>query len=65
MKSGWKTSEFWLTALTIVGVVGTALAGTLPPKYAAAAAIAGTSAYAVARGLAKMFQDNKPEGPGL
>lgn len=52
-----------MMATTIVGVVGTALAGTLPPKWAAIAATIGASAYAIGRGLAKAFQDNtKPPG---
>jgi hypothetical protein len=52
-KPGYKTTEFWVALLTIVGATVAALAGNLSPKYAALAAAVSTAAYAVARGLAK------------
>lgn len=54
MKPGWKTSEFWLTVATDLGVVTAALAGELSPKYAAIAVATSKVAYAIARGLAKV-----------
>lgn len=53
MKPGIKTTEFWITTLTIVGTVGTALAGVLPASIAVPVAAIASGAYAVARGLAK------------
>lgn len=53
MKPGWKTTEFWLTVATEVGVVSSAASGVLSPKYATFAATVSAAAYAVARGLAK------------
>ena len=53
MKPGYKTTEFYVALLTIVGATIAALAGNLSPKYAALAAAISTAAYAIARGLAK------------
>jgi len=55
MKSGWKTTEFWVTALAVVGLVASAATSSLNPKYAAIGAAVSTAAYAISRGLAKMF----------
>lgn len=55
MKVGWKTTEFWITALSIVGVVIGTAATSLSPKYGAIAISISTAAYAISRGLAKMF----------
>lgn len=53
MKSGIQTTEFWVTILTDVGVVATALQGALPAKWAALAVAVANVAYAVSRGLTK------------
>lgn len=53
MKPGWKTSEFWISIATDAGIGAAALAGELPPKYAAIATAVSTLGYAIARGLAK------------
>ena len=53
VKPGFKTTEFAITVLTDVGIVAAALAGNLTPRWAAIAAAVSTSAYALARGLAK------------
>jgi hypothetical protein len=55
MKAGWKTSEFWVTALSIVGLVIGAAATSLSPKYGAIGIAVSGSAYTISRGLAKMF----------
>lgn len=55
MKPGWKTSEFYVTALSIVGLVVSSAATSLSPKYAAIGAAVSASAYAISRGLAKLF----------
>lgn len=60
MKSGWKTSEFWVTATSVVGLLVSSAATPLSPKYAAIGASASAAAYAISRGLAKMF----PPKPG-
>lgn len=57
MKHGWKTSEFWVTALSIVGLVVSSAASTLSPKYAAIGASVSAAAYAISRGLAKLFPE--------
>jgi hypothetical protein len=53
-KSGWQTTEFWVTVLTAVGAVAAAQQNALPPRYAALASAVSVSAYAISRALAKM-----------
>lgn len=60
VKSGWRTSEFWVTALTIVGLAVSSAAASLSPRYAAIGAALSAAAYAFSRGLAKLF----PPKPG-
>ncbi len=50
---GWKTSEFWMTAIGQVGLILAATSGALPTKYAALAGALSQVAYSVSRGLAK------------
>ena len=60
MKPGQKTTEFLVTAALIVGYVAFAIADKLPPRYAAIASAISGAAYAVSRGLAKIY----PPKPG-
>ncbi len=54
-KPGWQTSEFWVHALTIIGVVATSFATAgLPAKWAAGFVVASAASYGISRGLAKM-----------
>lgn len=53
MKTGWQTTEFWVTVATDVGALAAALSGSLPPKWAAIAASVSTLAYSLSRGLTK------------
>jgi hypothetical protein len=55
MKAGWKTSEFWVTAAAVAGLVVSSAAFSLSPKYAAIGASISTAFYALSRGLAKLF----------
>lgn len=55
MKAGWKTSEFWVTAASIAGLVVSSAAFSLSPKYAAIGTAVSGSFYALSRGLAKLF----------
>lgn len=57
-KPGWRTSEFWVTALSIAGLVVSAAATSLSPKYAAIGASVSAAAYAISRGLAKLLPPN-------
>jgi hypothetical protein len=56
MRKGWQTTEFWISALVIAGVVLTSLSSinVLPPKYGSLAAGIAAAAYAISRGLAKL-----------
>jgi hypothetical protein len=56
VKPGWKTTEFWLAALTSVGAVAASIAGILPPQSGAVATAISTAAYSLARGFAKNGQ---------
>ena len=49
-----------MTLATVIGAAATALAGSLPPKWAAIISTVATVAYAISRGLAK----TEPRGPG-
>lgn len=53
LKSGIKTSEFWLTVLTQIGVVVTGLSGIIDPKIATILSVASGALYTVLRTLAK------------
>jgi hypothetical protein len=53
MKPGYKTTEFWVALLVIVGSTLSTLAGNLPDKYAAFASSIAGGLYALSRGLAK------------
>lgn len=53
-RPGIKTTEFWLTAIGLVGAVSAAAAGVLPPKYAAALMTISAAAYKLSRGLSKI-----------
>lgn len=60
MKPGYKTTEFWVWVLVSFGAVVAASASWLPPRYAAIAATVSGAAYALSRGLAKVY----PPKPG-
>ena len=57
-KSGWKTTEFYITVLSIVGLVTASVAATLSPRYAAIAVSVSGAAYVISRGLAKLNSPN-------
>ena len=54
MRRGYKTTEFWVTALSILGLVVSSASASLSPRWAAIGASVSTAAYAISRGLAKM-----------
>ena len=60
MKPGYKTTEFWVTELAALGAVLFAIADKLPPRIAAYVVLGGNAAYAISRGLAKVY----PPKPG-
>lgn len=60
MKPGYKTTEFWISLLIIVGSSAFAVADKLPARYASWASSVAGAAYMLARGLAKVF----PPKPG-
>ncbi len=53
IKPGWKTTEFWVSTLTTVGMLLGTLVGVVPPQYTAIAAAFSAGAYAISRGLTK------------
>ncbi len=52
-KPGYKTTEFYLTVATAIGILATALASALPARWAAIATAVSIAAYAISRGQAK------------
>jgi hypothetical protein len=60
VKPGQKTTEFIVSVCVIVGAVAFAVADKLPPRYAAIASAIAGGAYAISRGLAKIY----PPKPG-
>lgn len=55
LKPGYRTSEFWATALAVVGLVAASVAASLPPRYAAIGTAVSVAAYSFSRGLAKLY----------
>lgn len=56
-KPGWKTTEFWMNLAAQAGVLWGAVAGFVPPKYAAIITVAGTALYTIARTVSKAVTD--------
>ena len=57
MKPGYKTTEFWVSALTTGGALIGALAGVLPGTAGIIAASISGGLYAISRGLAKLTSE--------
>ena len=53
MKTGYKTTEFWVTVLAILASVLVASDDLLEPKYSGIAAAIASGKYAISRSLAK------------
>lgn len=56
MTKGYKTTEFWVTVTTIIGLVAASVAAPLSPRYAAIGAAVSAAAYTLSRGLAKLHK---------
>jgi hypothetical protein len=54
LKAGYKTTEFWVMALTDIGLVIASASTSLAPRYAALGAAISTGLYTTSRGLAKL-----------
>ena len=53
VKSGFKSTEFWMTALTVLTTLSETFKGTIDPKWGAIISAALTLGYAVVRGFTK------------
>jgi hypothetical protein len=53
VKSGFKSSEFLVTALTVIGSAAASFAGIMDPKIGGILMAISSVAYAISRGLAK------------
>ena len=54
LKSGWKTTEFWVASvLPTIAASALAVVDVVPPKVAAVLIVTSNVAYAISRGLAK------------
>lgn len=56
LKSGWKTSEFWLSLLTTVAGAAGVVSGVVPGTVGSVLATVSAVGYAISRGLAKQAQ---------
>jgi hypothetical protein len=63
-KPGIYTTEFWVTALTVLGLVLASFLDAVPDKYAAIVVAVSTGAYTLARGLSKMGAEADPTVSG-
>lgn len=57
MRKGVKTTEFWISVLTIIGSTAASFEGMLDPKYAAVVAGISSVAYTISRAISKMAGD--------
>ena len=53
VKSGWKTTEFWLVVLSNIATVIPALSGVIPPEKAATILAVVNGIYGIVRALTK------------
>jgi hypothetical protein len=53
MKPGWKTTEFWVTILGVIGAATAGLENIVSPTVAGIMMAISSAAYALSRGLAK------------
>lgn len=53
MKSGYKTTEFWITIITIANSIVSQYGQLIPPPWGLVVAAVIGSAYTISRGLAK------------
>lgn len=53
-RRAWKTTEFWVSVATTIGVVASAVAGVVSAPVAATLVAVSTGAFAIARGVAKV-----------
>lgn len=56
MKPGYKTTEFWVTALATAGALIGSISGALPGNAGVIGASIAAGCYAISRGLAKLTQ---------
>lgn len=53
-KPGLRTTELWITVLTVIGMIVASSVDVLPSKYAALLIVISGAAYKLSRGLAKI-----------
>ena len=53
MKSGWKTTEFWITVFAAVSGLVSQYGGLIPPPWGLVVTSVVGAAYTISRGLAK------------
>lgn len=63
VKSGYKTSEFWITILAILTTLSETFKGSMDPKWGAIIAGAISLGYAIVRGFTKAAASIAPPAP--
>lgn len=56
-KPGWKTTEFWMNVASQAGILWSAVAGFVPPKWAGIISTSGVALYTIARTVGKAIAD--------
>jgi len=64
-KSSWKSTEFWVAALSGAAAVAGQAAGFIPPPYGAIVAAGGAIIYQISRGMAKHADPEGGVKPGI
>ena len=61
LKAGWKTTEFWLSILTIVGMIWSAIQGFIPADLVAKVAPIVVMVYGIGRAIVKFTPTAKDD----
>lgn len=61
LKAGWKTTEFWLSILTIVGMIWSAVQGFIPADLVAKLIPAVVMVYGIGRAIVKFTPTTKDD----
>lgn len=61
VKSGAKSTEFWVSVIALLGAIGGAFIGKVPPDTLATVLTVVPGAYALARGIVKMTATKKDD----
>jgi uncharacterized membrane protein YfcA len=61
MKAGWKSTEFWVTLLGVIGSLVGSIAGMLPPELVVKIVAGLVIVYTIARTITKLTPSTKDD----